>query len=92
MSYISWNDTYRKYPSYKWDTLRSKKGNLYTYLSLLADDNLNICLFFNGDSELISWGTLLWLVMNLVALGRFQQACDEKKDYFVVIDYGQNCV
>lgn len=92
MAYADWNDTYRAYSSYKWDVLRQKKDDPWTYLSLLADDNLDICLFFNGDSEMICWGTPPRLVMNLVELREFQWASDERKDYFVVIDHGADCI
>lgn len=92
MAYADWHDTYSEYALYKWDVLRGKKGDLGTYLSLLADDNLDICLFYNGDSEMIYWGTPPRLVKNLTELKEFQQASDERKDYFTVIDHGADCV
>lgn len=90
--YADWHVDYSEYASYKWDVLRGKKGDWGAYLSLLADRNLNVCLFFNGDSEMIHWGTPPRLVMNLADLGKFQQAGKERKDYFVVIDHGAGCV
>lgn len=92
MLYTQWEEDYKEYSIYKWEQLRKRKEDAWTYLSLLADDNLDICLFFNGDSEMINWWTPSKLVGNLAELTKLQQAHEERKDYFVVIDQGAGCV
>lgn len=92
MLYTQWEEDYKEYSIYKWEQLRKRKEDAWTYLSLLADDNLDICLFFNGDSEMINWSTPLKLVGNLAELTKLQQAHEERKDYFVVIDKGAGCI
>lgn len=87
-----YEEDYKEYSIYKWEQLRKRKEDAWTYLSLLSDDNLDICLFFNGDSEMIYWGTPPRLVQNLAEFSRFGQASEGRKDYFAVIDQGAGCV
>ncbi len=86
--YDGWYDDYLQYTSVKWETLRNIKADMLSYLSLLYDENLDVCLFFNGESEMIYWGTPPKLVENIATLQRFQKASDERIDYLMVSDRG----
>lgn len=88
--YAHWNEDYKEYSEDKWEVMQNLRNDLSTYLSLLHDSNLNICLFFNGDSEMIGWATPPKLVENISDLNRFQVASDEKQDYLLILDQQNN--
>lgn len=90
--YTHWYSDYEKYTQDKWNAIRDSKNDLWTYLSVLQDNNLDICLFFNGDSEMIQWGTPPRLVENIADLRQFKTASSEKKDYLLILDNGRGNV
>ena len=90
--YNDWNEDYIEYANEKWEAIRNSKADMLSYLSLLYDENLDVCLFFNGESEMIYWETPPKLVENIADLERFQDACNRRKDYFMIVDRGLNKV
>ena len=88
--YAHWNEDYEEYSEDKWEAIVNAKNDPWTYLSLLHDSNLDVCLFFNGDSEMIGWGTPPKLVENITNLNRFQTASDEKQDYLLIFEQQSN--
>lgn len=88
--YEDWNKDYIEYTQEKWEVIRNSKTDMFSYLSLLNDENLDVCLFFNGESEMIYWGTPPKLVKNIADLEQFQRASNERKDYLMIVDRKQN--
>ena len=90
--YESWEEDYAEYKGMKWEILKDAQKDPWTYLSLLQDENLDVCLFFSGESEMIYWGTPPKLVENIAELNCLQKASGEQKDYFMVADREQGIV
>lgn len=88
--YAHWDIDYKEYAQDKWKALIKVQDGLGTYLSLLQDKNLDICLFFNGESEMLNWRTPPKLVENITDLRRFQDARDKRKDYLLILDREEN--
>lgn len=85
-NYSGWNEDYREYAAFKWNAIREQKSNAPAYLSALQDKNLNICLYFNGDSEMMKDDVISGLVQNIAELQRFEEARTIGADYLAVID------
>lgn len=85
-AYSDWNEDYRKYAALKWSALKESSNSVKAYLSALQDKNLNICLYFNGDSEIMKDDVTADIVQNIADLQRFEEARAIGADYFAVID------
>ena len=85
-NYSDWYEDYKAYSAYKWQNLIDTKNDINAYLSILQDNNLNICLYFNGDSEIMKDDVTTDMVLNIANLQQLKDACAHRKDYFAIID------
>lgn len=85
-AYKDWEQDYQEYTWFKWNQLKWTKWDGESYLSLLQDRNISVCLFFRGDSPLLRERVWQDLVKNLAPLQNFGEAADGGQDYLVVID------
>lgn len=90
--YVHWNEDYIEYAADKWNVMKNLRNDISTYLSLLHDSNLNICLFFNGNSEMIYWATPPKLIENIYDLQKFQEASNGRQDYLLVLEQESDTV
>lgn len=85
-NYADWFEDYKEYAAFKWQTLQNTKGDVNAYLSMLQDKNLNLCLYFNGDSEIMKDDVTPDMVLNIANLQKLKEACTNREDYFAIID------
>jgi hypothetical protein len=85
-----WNADYREFAEYKWQCLKVTRTNPQTYLALVQDKNLDICLYLKGGSELMKSEEVIRMINNLGELEMLQKACDSEEDYLLVIDRDGN--
>jgi hypothetical protein len=81
-----WNADYREFAEYKWLCMQVTRSNPQTYLALVQDKNLDICLYLKGGSELMRSESVIRMINNLGDLELLQSACDAEADYLLVID------
>jgi hypothetical protein len=81
-----WNADYREFAAYKWQLLNQTREDPETYLALVQDQNLDICLYLKGGSELMQSESVIRMIENLGNLEKLQSACDAQMDYLMVID------
>lgn len=85
-AYKDWEQDYQEYTWFKWNQLKWTKWDGEAYFTLLQDRNIDVCLFFRGDSMMLQEPVWQDLVKNLGPLPRFGEAVVNKRDYLAVID------
>lgn len=83
-----WNENYELYKSYKIDTIK-EQTNLATYLMLLRNKDISLCLYIKGNSDILNDEQIYNLIDNTSIyqeLILLNQARKNSQDYFVIID------
>lgn len=86
--YSDWYNDYREYSEYKWNIIRNTRESIREHLVLMKDKNLDICLYYNGDSNICDDEYISQLLQNIADFQELQEACALGKDYFAVVDQG----
>ncbi|MCM1125277.1 MAG: hypothetical protein NC429_02265 [Lachnospiraceae bacterium] len=85
-----WDENYELYKSYKVDTAK-EQTDLATYLMLLRNKDISLCLYIKGNSDILKDKQIYSLIDNISIyqkLTHLKQACENKQDYFAIIDNG----
>ena len=88
--YQSWNTDYTAYKDFKFNNL-NEQTQLDLSLMLLADKNINTCIYVKGDSGILEneyYTTLLQNLNTTSNLSKIQDAINSHNDYLLIIDNG----
>ncbi|MCM1241247.1 MAG: hypothetical protein NC314_00260 [Roseburia sp.] len=86
-SYHDWNENYKLYTSLKIDMLK-EESNLLTYLMLLRNQDISICLYIKGGSSIYENKVIYQLINNIPIyndLEKMEEAVASEEDYFMVV-------
>lgn len=87
---LRWNADYKEYWNDRWKTVQEQE-NLYNYLILMANSQIDICIYVKEDSPAFRDRQFSELLKNLTArkeLVKYQAAAETSEDYLLIVDHG----